>query len=171
MKYFLLLLFASTAWSKVVDHSVTMKRIELFTMKEACQLLGHTDLLLVDKKDRSHLDCMGTYEKVSDFCEKKMPKVDNLTRGYIDHVSNQVICERGSNVTLKVACDKRDLHLCKKPRLGCEKLGKIFALRHEVFRSTLVKFSKGRALNCIFSARENEDETFQLLNREIRKKL
>ncbi|MFT6068409.1 MAG: hypothetical protein ACJAT2_000176 [Bacteriovoracaceae bacterium] len=169
MKVFLLLIISFPGWSKVIDHSVTLKRIEIYTMKEACQLLGHTDLLLVDKKDRSTLDCMGKYEKVTSFCEKKFPKDPTLTRGYIDHTSNQVICERGKNVVLKVACDKRDLPYCKNPKKGCEKLGKIFATRLEVFRSTLVKFSKGRALNCFYSVKEDESETLQNLKLEINK--
>lgn len=166
MKILFLLLLSIPGWSKVIDHSVTLKRIEIYSMKEACLLLGHTDLLLVDKKDRSHLDCMGTYEKVTSFCEKKFPKDPSLTRGYIDDISNQVICERGKNVVLKVACDKRDLPLCKDPTSGCEKLGKIFALRLELFRSTLVKFSKGRALNCLYSVKESESETLQNLKNE-----
>lgn len=169
MKFILLFIITVNGWSKVIDHSVTLKRVEIYSLKEACTLLGHTDLLLVDKKDRSHLDCMGTYEKVSKFCEKKFPLDKTLTRGYIDDTSNQVICERGRNVVLKVACDKRDLPLCRNPRKGCEKLGKVFAIRHEVFRSTLVKFSKGQALNCYFAVKENEKDLLQNLKTEINK--
>jgi len=169
MKYLLLFFIVNSAWSKVIDHSVTMKRVEIYTIKEACLALGHTDLLLVDKKDRSHLDCMGTYEKVTSFCEKKFPNDKTLTRGYIDDTSNQVICERGTNVVVKIACDKRDLPLCKKPKEGCEKIGKIFAIRHEVFRSTLVKFLKGRALNCFFAVKDSSLDSIQNLKDPIKK--
>lgn len=158
----------SAVWSKVVDHTVTSKKIEIFTMKEACLFLGHTDLLLADKKDRTSLDCMGTYEKVSHFCEKKFPKEKTLTRGYIEPVSNQVICERGQNVILKVACDKRDLPLCKNPKKGCEKLRKIFAIRLEPFRSTLVKYLTGRALSCYYSVKENDTTSIQNLKEELK---
>lgn len=169
MKLFLIFFITVNGWSKVIDHSVTLKRIEIYSIKEACIALGHTDLLMVDKKDRSHLDCMGTYEKVTSFCEKKFPKDNSLTRGYIDDTSNQVICERGQNVVLKVACDKRDVPLCRNPKKGCEKLGKIFAVRLELFRSTLVKFLKGKALNCYYSVKENEKELLQNLKNEINK--
>lgn len=156
-------LYTGAAWSKVIDHSVTGKRVEIYTLKEACQTLGHTELLLVDKKDRTHLDCMGTYEKVTTFCEKKFPKDKTLTRGYIDDTSNQVICERGANVTLKVACDKRDLPLCRRTKEGCEKLRKIFAVRHKLYRHTLVKFLKGKALNCFYTSVEDELKDMKIL--------
>jgi len=157
----------TTGWSKVIDHSVTLKKIEIFSLKEACLALGYGDLLIADKKDRSHLDCMGSYEKVTSFCEKKFPKDPTLTRGYIDDTSGQVICEKGQNVILKVACDKRDLILCKNPHKGCEKLKKIFAIRHEILRATLVKFLTGKALNCYFTAVEDDKKTLQNLKDEL----
>ncbi len=147
---FISILFISmglgTTQARLLQNDVTGKETVTLNFKEACMLLGHTDLLLVDPVGRDQLDCMGKNIKIIDSCLKK--KEREFLKAYI--LEKEVVCEYGKQVILSLSCDERDKHYCKDPQKSCEKLKELFAKNLNLMRQALVERSEGKVLNCFF---------------------
>lgn len=113
--------------------------------------MGYKHTLVASSHSLSEVDCMTNIVKLTDFCLKNSKNIKKLTRGYIDRLTDDAVCEYAESVKISISCDKRDQLLCVRKSKGCLKLKNIFAFSHE-----LVHFSKNNnKLSCYFSYRED----------------
>ncbi len=138
---------------EVLKYDITGYDRTLHSYKEVCEKLGHKELLMIDYVDALHLDCMGTKISVKDFCLKDKQK-KNLLRGFVNPRLKEVTCQYGTAAFVSIACDKRDKHLCSKPKQGCEKLNEIYALSHKLFEYSFVEKDVDNVLNCMYQRKD-----------------
>jgi hypothetical protein len=150
-----LFVFGSQVQAKIVRFDISQPLLKKFLFNEACQLMGHRQLLLVDAPNNYQLDCMGKIITALEFCSKKYPNDKRLLRGYIDQKKKQVVCQSGNNAILAMSCDSKHDKYCRKPKESCRRLQKVFAHRLNLDHQSVIDASKLRGdkrLNCYFSA-------------------
>jgi len=149
------LLLILTPQAEVLKYDITGYDRSLHSYKEVCEGLGHKELLLIEVVDALHLDCMGEKVSVKDFCLQNKDKAKgSLLRGYVNQKLNEVTCQYGSSAFVSIACDKRDKYLCAKPKLGCERLNKVYALSHELFEYSFIEKDVDNVLNCMYQRKD-----------------
>lgn len=148
-KWIFLVILSLPVFGKVLKYDITGYKRAYYSYKEVCTKLGLKELLLVDYVDALHLDCMGTKISVKDFCLQEN-KGHNLLRGYVNPRLKEVTCQYGSGAFVSIACDKRDKYLCAKPKEGCERLNKTYALSHKLVEYSLIEKDVDNVLNCMY---------------------
>ena len=143
---FLLSSLTSLSWGKLVQDEITGRTTLNLSLKEACELQGKKDSVLVDQVDRETLDCMGRKINVTESCLKK--REDHFLKAYV--LEGKVFCEYGRQVILSIECDERDQKYCSSSKKSCEGLQKKFALKLELFRDAVVTQDDKKILNCYF---------------------
>jgi len=152
-KWIFLAFLSLPAFAEVLKYDITGYNRTFHTYKEVCTKLGHKELLLVDYVDALHLDCMGTKISVKDFCLQEN-KGKNLLRGFVNRRLKEVTCQYGSAAFVSIACDKRDKHFCTKPKEGCERLNKVYALSHKLIKYSFIEKDVDNVLNCMYQRRD-----------------
>lgn len=127
-------------------------RQKKFSLKEVCEEMGLKDLLMVSARDQVRVDCMGKYIVAMDFCIKKLKNTKDLTRGYVVADTKEVICEEGSDVTVKLPCVGAYRERCIDPKTSCLKIRPAFAFQHELYHFSEVE----NTLNCRYQAELKE---------------
>ncbi len=135
--------------AEVIKFDVTGFKRNIYSYRQVCEAMGHKNLLIVEPKNIMHMDCMGEIVNIKEFCLKENPS-KNFLRGYINEKMNEVVCTRGKSAFLSIACDKRDKVYCKDPKLGCNKLNKVYAASHVLGYHTFLEKDVDNVLNCFF---------------------
>lgn len=148
-KWIFLAILSMPTFGEVLKYDITGYNRTFHSYKEVCTKLGHKELLLVDYVDALHLDCMGTKVSVKDFCLQEN-KGKNLLRGFVNPRLQEVTCQYGTAAFVSIACDKRDKYLCVKPKEGCERLNKIYALSHKLIEYSFIEKDIDNVLNCMY---------------------
>lgn len=152
---FLFILFIFEAQAKIVRFDVSQANIKKFSFKDACQVMGHKNLILVEANNNYQLDCMGRTISALDFCRTKYPEDNKLLRGYVDQKKKEVVCQSGNSAILAMTCDSKHNKYCLSPEKSCERLRNIFAHRLNLDHQSVLPSTseyKNRRLNCYFSA-------------------
>ncbi len=144
LKYFFFVLSLQAA---VLKHEVSNPQYKEFDYLEVCQAMGSKNTVLITPKSLTEIECLNKNYSIIDFCLKKFPMEKTLTRGYIDFHAKKAVCELSNSVMLSVSCDSRDLVYCFKPKEGCEKLRKIYAIGLEVAHYSMLE----KNINCYYS--------------------
>lgn len=143
---YILLILSFGAQARLLQNEITGRETSTLSFRESCESLGHQDSLLVDPVGTDQLDCMGKKISIIDVCLKKR-EAQFLK---VSLLKNEVLCEYGKQVFLTISCDERDAHYCSESLKSCEKLQKIFALKLNLFRHSVVSREKEKVLNCLF---------------------
>jgi hypothetical protein len=150
------LLGSDEANSKVIEFWSGNGKLDRFTSKEACIKHGFKNTLLTDVKNFSEIDCMGKPLKALKFCRDLKNESSYLLRGYALKEDNQVVCQYGSQVRLKVECSNKYKKLCNNEKQGCLSLGTVYAseLSLDYYSLGVDNKAAGKVLRCHFSSPE-----------------
>jgi len=137
--------------AKVMEFKVSKQIRKTSSFKEACEVMGYSDNLLVESKGMVALDCMGKIVKVNDFCAKKPQKGKAFLRGFINKKEKKVICQYGNSANLSLSCETRKTRkYCGAPAESCRKLKNYFAKDLEVTHHSRLFANEQETLNCYF---------------------
>jgi hypothetical protein len=154
MIYFLTL-WALAGFANVIQDDVSTTEKLSFSFKEACQKMVSHETPLIEIVSGTELDCMGKKIAVGDFCEKVLAHDPYYLRGYVDRVTEQVVCHSGKKVLFKYQCVKlADKHFCQNtPKNSCELIKSKLAKRLDLVHSSITQNPKGiKELNCYFES-------------------
>lgn len=163
-KLYLLFLISFGALASITFEAEGLRR-DFFTLKEACEEMGHQHNLLIKAQPPSQVDCMGRLIQATDFCLKKERSGrPPLLRGVIDRVEDQVVCETGLAVQLGLDCQgSRGRRYCDEPETGCQELGQVFARKLVLAHSAVTGLGEDTRLNCFYSAKPTTDDSLELI--------
>jgi hypothetical protein len=148
--------FSMSVNSKVLKNQVTGMKRSFFSFKETCQFMGHTkNLLLIDVKGPAVITCMIHDVNLTSFCLKKYPKKNNILRGRVDKIGNQVVCEEGDAVNLSMSCENNK-HCNKPSKMICKKLKPVFAKQLSLSHHSKLSKNKETTINCYFAKKNND---------------
>ena len=114
--------------------------------------MGKPSSLLAEPANTWQIDCMGTLVSAFDYCRRLLVNNNFFLRGYVSSQDEEVVCEMGQAVRLRLLCDKRDQSFCLNPQKGCGRLQKIYARKLALTHYSLISGEEGNGLNCYFSA-------------------
>lgn len=154
MIYFLTL-WALSGFANVVQDDVNTTEKLSFSFKEACQKMVSHETPLIEVVSGTELDCMGKKITAGQFCEKELAHDPYYLRGYVDRVTERVVCHSGKKVIFKYQCVKlSDKHLCQNTaKNSCGVIKEKLAKRLDLVHSSITQNSKGiKELNCYFES-------------------
>lgn len=137
---------------------------KFFEPKVACEKMGHHHNLIITPLAPAHLDCMGKRVSLNAFCMLVKEELSKpLLRGYVDPVTNQVVCEGGSATALRLECplgaDERLDRYCMDHKPGCQRLGELYAQDLELSHSAFLEAKlNAKQLTCHFSAKVESEQ-------------
>lgn len=121
-----------------------------FEFKAVCEKMGIKEAPIVTIPTINTLDCMGTSISVLEFCLKDFAKEKKFIRAFVDKTNKQVICEKGSRVTLKYECEKKDDKRCIDSEIACFDLKKTLAYNLPLFHHSIIPNKTNKVVSCIF---------------------
>lgn len=128
----------------VESYQILGEKNTSYSFKDVCTKMGVKNILMVDKIDDQHLDCMGKSVFVNDFCA-------TLGSGVIkgEIISDKVKCTRGDNLFLSVACN--DLAKDCQAHQLCLSLKKQYAVNLDLnYAAVTEDDAKEKLLNCYY---------------------
>ena len=141
-------------WAKNVEkYDIIRPRVQTISFKEACEIMGYKDLLLIEALDTIRLDCMGRIVKAMDVCQKKLSHDKNLLRGTLNSKNKNLICSSGEGAILAVNCKMGTSDFCKQTQKSCLKLKSFFAHDLELGHH----FTTETRLNCHYVSKLEEE--------------
>lgn len=153
MRFFLIFLFyVSVVQARLLQDEITGEVVFELNFKEACQIQGHPEPLLVDAVGTDKLDCMGKIISASTSCLKK--KTDGFLKAHLE--GKNVRCIYGKQVIISIECDERDKSYCRDSQKSCLVLRPKFAMQLDLLRHSVVEREKAKVLNCFFDSAKND---------------
>ena len=147
-----LVLFSLSTMGKVIKHEMTDSHLSVFDYKEFCTTMKAKSTTLISMTGVGEIECFNEKFKIADFCIKKLPLENSLTRGYAVESEKKVYCEEAKSLMLTVTCDTSK-DICFKPKISCEGLKKIFAYRLNLFHYANID----KNLECYYSKFNEEN--------------
>jgi hypothetical protein len=149
MKYLIALLYFSHSYASLVRHETINSHLADFSYKEVCETMKAKVVMLSDASGPSEIECFNEKIKVFDFCLKKLSLETPFTRGMVIASEKKVYCESASDVIVSLDCDSSK-SICDSPKLGCLKIKKLYAYRHELNHFSVID----KKINCYYSTKD-----------------
>lgn len=149
----IILPLSSPAQGKILRHEATGLEQKSFSFKDVCRTVGESRTLIIERIGQNGLDCMGKKISATKFCSSQL-KNEPLLRGLVLDYEDRVVCQTGSSVSLSLGCYGKSLRekYCEDAKLGCRRLGKIYAFHLESHHSSLLPDGADHRLNCYYQS-------------------
>ncbi len=138
--------------AKLITLDIVNGGVQKYGVKEACEKDGFKNIILAEVDSTFQIDCMGTKVIANDFCLRHKYGEGKILRGYVDKENKLLICQKGTDVSISISCEGKDLAYCTDKVISCNKLNSIYALELTLLRRYVIEGDNGKKyLNCHFS--------------------